>query len=666
MWMTFFVGVLFCLAIVYLPGYLQLRALRFARALAIACAPVIAVAEYGVLGALFGLMGVRTSWYAIVGIVVALSALMCALAFVALRKKRAHPCLVIKAQVRPSSVLIYLCFSVPIVCFYLLPNIGGPETTVQLFDNAFHLNLIHSFAETGRFSVLQSTTFPTVPLQALGDISYYPAGWHVIASLCVDACGISAAMAENIANMVFIAFVFPMAMCAFLSKVFGGDRQLVLLGAVLSLAFVAFPWGFLVAGPLYANLSAFAFLPIAMLAFMEMLDVTERPMRCRLAFLFVVSCVSLLLTQPNAVFTAVIILSPYAAWRLWQKARPKMGPKRAALVVGAFVAFVLLVLLALRYAPYVKSVVAQAYEPYAGKYQGLIDYIDLGGRNAVAQEALGAFVICGIVYALCTKQGRWLLFPYAFFMLGFWSAASFESGLLGTFFSGFWYNDVDRILASAVFVMIPLACMGVKGLLSLLLEAAQKAWPRCDARVLSVSALVVAFAFIYTPSFILAGHGEVPTAFGDRVEKMQSLADERQCLTDDEAAFLEECKEVIDEEGEDAKVANMPFDGSAFAYESSDMNTLYRHFFKMSDANNLLVRERLNDIGESPEVKDAARALGIKYVLLLDANGPEGGSMSTDHFYEDDWTGFLAITDETPGLEPVLSKGDMRLYRIVD
>ena len=61
---------------------------------------------------------------------------------------------------------------------FIMP-LNGPESYVQEFDNAFHLNVIQAFVESGRFSVLQATTFPTMPLQPGGDIAYYPAAWHI-------------------------------------------------------------------------------------------------------------------------------------------------------------------------------------------------------------------------------------------------------------------------------------------------------------------------------------------------------------------------------------------------------------------------------------------------------------------------------------------------------
>ena len=68
-------------------------------------------------------------------------------------------------------------------------------------------------------------------------------------------------------------------------------------------------------------------------------------------------------------------------------------------------------------------------------------------------------------------------------------------------------------------------------------------------------------------------------------------------------------------------------------------------------------------MGTDPDVAAAAHDAGVKYVLLLDV----GEAEVQPHFiaYEPaKWAGITAVGDDTPGLEVVLSEGDMRLYRV--
>lgn len=663
MWGLFFVGVIFCALLLFLPGLLQLWAVGMRLPVAAACAPMVSLLEFCVLGVILGLMGISAAWYGIVApVMLASGGIAGAVAFWRRLKGRAVG--QVELSVPVSMLVLYVVVAMAITGYYFILTLDGPESYAQLFDNAFHMNLIHAFAESGRYSVLQATTFPTMPIASMSDFSFYPAGWHVVAALCSDALGVSTAMAENITNTVFVAFVFPLGIALFLSKVFNGNRLLVALGALLALAFVAFPWGFLVAGPLYSNLAAFSILPAVMALYMAWFDECSRRQLTKVVVLTAVGIGSLVCLQPNAIFTAIVVLTPLTSLMVFRAVEVRKGRRAATLAAAAFVGFVALLFLAVRFLPYISSVVAQSYTPYAPKYQGLVDFADLGGRNAVAQEALAFLVLVGVVYSLSVRRYRWLIPGLAFFCVAYWSAASFGSGILGTYFSGLWYNDVDRIAACAVFVMIPFACLGLYALAKGVAELAVRAWERCDKRWVA-GALIAAFCVaIYTPGFILAGHGYVETAFGGRAGQLSSLAESRKCLTDEEVAFLEECEAITSEDG--GVVANVPFDGSAFAYEASDIDALYRHFFKSSTPSQLLVREGIDRVGIDDAVRQAADDLGIKYVLLLDAGDAEDATWYREFFDEKDWAGFLAITDETPGLEIVLSEGDMRLYRIVD
>ena len=78
------------------------------------------------------------------------------------------------------------------------------------------------------------------------------------------------------------------------------------------------------------------------------------------------------------------------------------------------------------------------------------------------------------------------------------------------------------------------------------------------------------------------------------------------------------------------------------------------------------IRQRLCDVASDAEVQDAVNKTGAQYLLILD----QGDLDTEDHrrhnvtYNSDQWVGIEAITDDTPGFEPVLSEGDMRLYRI--
>ena len=98
----------------------------------------------------------------------------------------------------------------------------------------------------------------------------------------------------------------------------------------------------------------------------------------------------------------------------------------------------------------------------------------------------------------------------------------------------------------------------------------------------------------------------------------------------------------------------------------SNINTYYRWFFLPTN-NDIsdLIRTKLADIAFNDQVKDAARSINAKYVLILDYdfNG-KSGTKYFDFYERDDWRGIHNISENTPGFELLLADDGRRLYRI--
>ncbi|MDD5799517.1 MAG: hypothetical protein PUD09_02550 [Coriobacteriales bacterium] len=118
-------------------------------------------------------------------------------------------------------------------------------------------------------------------------------------------------------------------------------------------------------------------------------------------------------------------------------------------------------------------------------------------------------------------------------------------------------------------------------------------------------------------------------------------------------------------------VINIPNDGSCFSYALQQMNVYY-HSVELAtgDSNNetqdsKIIRTRLSRIATDSEVQKAVANTGAKYVLVLDKGTMEhGGANILPPYEEQVWEGVYSIDDSTPGFTTVLSKGDMRLYKI--
>lgn len=138
----------------------------------------------------------------------------------------------------------------------------------------------------------------------------------------------------------------------------------------------------------------------------------------------------------------------------------------------------------------------------------------------------------------------------------------------------------------------------------------------------------------------------------------------------DEEQFVCRAMELIDDDGKG--IANIPYDGSVFAYGANGAKTVYRSYFSYGGSDekseSVLLRTSLSDITHNDDVKEAVRLMNVGYVLKLDSGGlgAEESTLDDDQavYAESKFQGINSINDDTPGFDLVLSEGDMRLYRI--
>ena len=660
MWPDFLLGILFCAVILYLPAIPQMRVLGFARGASITLAPAISIAEYVLMGVAYGLAGISVGWAEIVLPAFVLGAL-CVPFVLRLRGSDEGLC----PEVRLSFVGLFLLVGIVATGLLFVRTLGTPDAFAQQFDNASHLNRIQAFLQTRRFSTIQASTSPSLPIKPFSDFEFYPSGWHVIAALSADAVGYSPAVAENVTNGIFLALVYPLAACALLSRVFAGDRLTVCLGSVCCFAFAAFPWGYIVSGPLYPNFAGFAVLPAVIVIFLSFLD--ESGLRRRLAALlaFVIGCVGLVALQPNAVFTGIVILVAYSTRSIWLGARSRGASRvKALLGAGGFFAAVVVVWVAAGRLPLFSAVVSNYWDAYS--YQNVVgalrDCLWLGFRNSPYQYVLAALVWIGVVASMRRVVGRWLLPPLLFFIIAFIATATRGYGdTFAMLLSGFWYNDIDRMAACVAFVCMPFSALGLRVVLDHILK-------EIDGRpsIVGAGSIAVVCALVYMPSVTLPGLGRIETAIGYREDRLVDLVTNDISLPKEEEDFLARCKEVV---GDD-EVLNNPFDGSAFAYGEAGINIRYRSFwpYRLDDENSEeweIVRW-LYRIDSYQTVRAAVEKSGAHYVLVLDSEQSVDPTFFKFTYIPVEWQGFTKMTDDTPGFEVILSEGDMRLYRIID
>lgn len=135
---------------------------------------------------------------------------------------------------------------------------------------------------------------------------------------------------------------------------------------------------------------------------------------------------------------------------------------------------------------------------------------------------------------------------------------------------------------------------------------------------------------------------------------------ENPILDREEVVFIQKVAATI---GLDQAVINLPYDGSLIAYGLTGLKAYYLERYGYESTHetpeSALIRTKLSEISTRVDVLEAVQGTGCRYVLLLKRDKD-----IVYNFDESLWQGISSIDDTTPGFTPVLSEGDMRLYRI--
>lgn len=672
MWVSFFFVAAAICSLLYLPGYLAARCLPLGRCTSFAVAPVFSIFLYVLIGAVCGLVGLSVEWWALV----APSLILPAIACFGIRNKHAERESDAKI-VEWKTVLLYVLVGIVVVGFIFVKDLNGAGSFAQLYDNAAHLSGIRSMAENGNYSILlygfysaEEVSSGIAPIGVIG--SFYPAAWHLVTALGSSATGVEASISANASLAVFMAIVFPASVSLLMSKIFQ-EGNIARLGSLFALAFTAFPWGFLTFGPLYSNLAAFCIVPISVCciscAFGGAISAKKRVVW---VFIFIVSCVSLVSLQPNAVFTVMVLGAPLCVAELIALLKEKGVRARNAAFLCSMSVLVLVGVWAFAWSSsFFEGVVTYPWPPFEGKSQAILGALSLSLRAFTPQWILGILVIVGISWTLAKKRYRYLVVSYLIASAMFVICAS-TNGVLRSFLTGFWYNDAYRIAALVGLSSIPLASIGAYSVISLLSRLMFRLQAPKLLTTAGCGALVILAAFlVFDPVGLVQGEDSEEPAFCVVNDKLDWLAaEDTRRYTVEEADFVRKAMGLT--EHDPGGIVNVPYDGSVFAYGADGANTMFRSYSCIGGASekpeSVLVRERLNLIGDDDSVKKAASVLDAKYVLLLDCGGRDSAVSSLDDGTADlvayEYRGISSINSRTPGFNLIASEGDMRLYKI--
>ena len=716
MWLEFFQSVVVIVALLYVPGVILLHASGMPKPWALVTAPLVSCALYFIEGEIFSALNIPVPLAVMVLVPLLVAILVNGYVFYVaskykedrrdekLNKSKATRSSKQSTCHTPSFIceelpfwmpLLYVAIGLLTVGFLFLPTLPSASSFVQGWDIVHHLDVTQAMIESQKYSSIHYDFYSTVEASITpwepGTSGFYPSGWNIIVALTTQLVSTTVPIAGNALNFVSAAIIFPLSICSVIAKVLPKHRIALISGAFVCLAFFVFPWSLLIYGPIFPNTVAFCVMPSIWWIFMQMTrSKTPKHDLIWLIVIFVLGLITLFILHPSTIFSSIVVLLPWSFARIGEsKRRVVLFGKQIKPVTLAYVFFIFaLVIWSVFY--YVLIVQGVALNFWWSAYSSLqdailhalgMDFIGqsyAGGELVSPQPILSICVLVGAVWTFKHKQARWMVSAFMYLSILCIFIITFDVPLKG-YLSGFWYTDPFRIAASCVIMAIPLAALGLATLAEAALETfaswrekASQAQTKAQTCVFcnvwakpliagAVIACVVVLNYV-VPMPNLKSEKPIPaaTAFKQASEKAYG---DHYILTSEELEFLRRVELTVPA---GAVIANLPQDGSLWAYGTNDLHVLWR-FPNGYDASerpaSAILRKRLNRIASDPEVLQTVRDLNVQYVLILN-NVVDYSNAVTSTYKPGTFRGITQITDTTPGFEVVLEEGSMRLYKI--
>ena len=716
MWLEFFQSVVVIIALLYVPGVILLHASGMPKPWALVSAPLVSCALFFIEGEIFSALNIPIPLAVMVLVPLLIAVLVNGYVFYVAPKHKedlrdekpvkSKETLTGKQSTSPVPAficeelpfwmpLLYVAVGLLTVGLLFLPTLPSASSFVQGWDIVHHLDVTQAMIESQKYSSIHYDFYSTVETAITpwepGSSGFYPSGWNIIVALTTQLVSTTVPIAGNALNFVSAAIIFPLSICSVIAKVLPIHRIALVSGAFVCLAFFVFPWSLLIYGPIFPNTVAFCVMPSIWWIFMQMTrSKTPKHDLIWLIVIFVLGLITLFILHPSTIFSSIVVLLPWSFARIGEsKRRVVLFGKQIKPVTLAYVFFIFaLVIWSVFY--YVLIVRGVALNFWWSAYSSLqdailhalgMDFIGqsyAGGELVSPQPILSICVLVGAVWTFKHKQARWMVSAFMYLSILCIFIITFDVPLKG-YLSGFWYTDPFRIAASCVIMAIPLAALGLATLAEAALETfaswrekasqAQTEAQTCVfctvwAKPLIVGAVIACVVVLnyVVPMPNLKSEEPIPaaTAFKQASEKAYG---DHYILTSEELEFLRRVELTVPA---GAVIANLPQDGSLWAYGTNDLHVLWR-FPNGYDASerpaSAILRKRLNRITSDPEVLQTVRDLNVQYVLILN-NVVDYSNAVTSTYKPGTFRGITQITDTTPGFEVVLEEGSMRLYKI--
>ncbi|WP_321972036.1 DUF6541 family protein [Paratractidigestivibacter sp.] len=585
---------------------------------------------------------------------------------------------------RMAGLGLIVVFCLAFFAFMLLGVIDPNDSFVQYSDNLHHLSNIKSFMTSGVFNAFKTASYPQTLLQnqvpeASGVAAFYPSAFTIFAALGASLSDASAVLAENAMLYWCLAFCYPLGMFSLLESIFPRDNNYVLVALAL-LIVPSFPLYLIIGTPLYPNLLGMLLMPAAASLFILLIGENACPReRVSYGVLFALSCVSLFFSHPNSFFAMAVLLLPYCCHRIFELSF-KNKKRPFAWRIGcsaAFVVFAACIWLGCYHSSFFEGVVSYYWQPLLSFGEAIKSVLDFSLRRGIACPIYSALVVIGIVSALRSRQTRWLVVSF-FLMAAIYVVNISMDGEFKQLFSGFWYNDPWRTSAALGLFSIPLGYLGLvsirdatAALFKRVSSPAKQLPPIAPCFFIALLiALVPSFGFNGALSQMYDTKGISAMLYNRQEIQRLNGKGSTSPLTSEEENFLDSVKDIV---GSDL-VLNNPYDGSAYAYVTDDINVYYKERPGSKETSDAKLVKKIDEYDTNADVEAAVQNTGAKYVLLLSTdNYTENYALDTskylwcwafDYPYTD-WSDFNIDSDDS-SFVLVASSDNCRLYEIED
>ncbi|WP_246257956.1 DUF6541 family protein [Amycolatopsis anabasis] len=517
--------------------------------------------------------------------------------------------------------------------YAVLTGMGNLGAIPQGFDAPFHANGIRYLADTG-----DSGLFGMGSVTWFDGGSFYPNGYHLLAALAYQLCGVSVPAILN-AHTVLVVGLLALSTVT-LVRHFRGRAVLAGFSALTVVAATMVTYGTW-SSPLLPFTLALALTPLVAVAGHRYL-VRPAP---DTGLLLAVAVVALLAIHSSALFGAVVFAVPVLVQRWWS-ARSWRVPGRDVLALLPVAAAGALLAL-----PHLLGALKLAenfeYTGWKANYtlpRALGELLAFSHNSREPQLWLAVALLIGVVFAFRLGALRWLGGAAVAFGFLYVAVAVSDADWVMTL-SRPWWDDRFRLVALAGLPMCVLAAHGLAELQRGLRRIARPLGRAAGA----VAAVVVlaAFGLATQGGYFRANADYVALTWGNSTPRAEGMVVSPQEVQ----AMLELGRRARPGEW----VLNEWFDGTAWSYAIGGVRPMAGHFENVgAPADTRFLLERFRFYDRDPAVRAALERRNVRWVLVTtgrifgDTERPPG----------------LTALDGLPFLERIYSNRDAVLFQL--